>query len=99
MVYLAGSEKEFTAPYFQNENDDGFMSLPRRSVAIDGRDRDRDAETERIELKTIRRSLSTLGHIIKELGHGVPAKGITALIVIVCNNNPEIFLLSFLLLL
>lgn len=77
MVDLAGSEKEQldaeagTSSTLHSAKSQSGGSGSRRAVAnasINGLSSSRDLEAEKIELKAIRRSLSTLGYIIKELG-------------------------------
>ena len=70
MVDLAGSEKEST----EEKSDDftvkkGTMT-PRKGANFS------DSSVEKLELKMIRRSLSTLGYIIKALGSGMKTKGL-----------------------
>jgi hypothetical protein len=65
MVDLAGSEKE--------SSKDGTSDFePSSSLRVSGG----EGNVEKLELKMIRRSLSTLGYIIKALGQGNSAKGL-----------------------
>lgn len=66
MVDLAGSEKEST-----KDGAGDFETSSHRSVAGGP-----EGNVEKLELKMIRRSLSTLGYIIKALGQGNSAKGL-----------------------
>ena len=64
MIDLAGSDRDWR----EEEEDKRAGSL----LAQQGR----DYEVEKQEMKMIRKSLSTLGYIIKELSRGVSAKGL-----------------------
>jgi len=66
MIDLAGSEKEST-----REDVDEYGTRKRGTASQRS-----ESNVERLELKMIRRSLSTLGYIIKALGQGNSAKGL-----------------------
>ena len=66
MVDLAGSEKE------SSREQDGDSTHSHRGGGGGGQ----EGNVERLELKMIRRSLSTLGYIIKALGQGNSVKGL-----------------------
>lgn len=67
MVDLAGSEKEFSG---EKDIDELPHAFRRQSDSYNINN------AEKIELKMIRRSLSTLGYIIKALGQGNKARGL-----------------------
>jgi hypothetical protein len=70
MVDLAGSEKESSEEKSDDFSAKKGVMTPRRGSNIG------DSSVEKLELKMIRRSLSTLGYIIKALGNGLKAKGL-----------------------
>lgn len=70
MVDLAGSEKELSEEKLDDFSAKKGVMTPRRGANIG------DGSVEKLELKMIRRSLSTLGYIIKALGNGNKAKGL-----------------------
>eukprot|EP01041_Mallomonas_annulata_P007890 gene7890-16153_t len=80
MVDLAGSERELSTSSTKDDDDDhsNNRAVSRRNSS-DMRTTANSKENkhnEKIESKMIRRSLSTLGYIIKALGRGVSAKGL-----------------------
>ena len=79
MVDLAGSEKEFSSSGKDDDDDRGGTVAARRSYSsgqVSTMDRKEQKNAEKIEIKMIRKSLSTLGYIIKALGRNVPARGL-----------------------
>ena len=70
MVDLAGSEKDILEEKSEDFTAKKGTMTPRRGANFG------DGSVEKLELKMIRRSLSTLGYIIKALGNGLKAKGL-----------------------
>jgi len=70
MVDLAGSEKDNMEEKSEEFTTKKGVMAPRRGANL------ADGNVEKLELKMIRRSLSTLGYIIKALGNGNKSKGL-----------------------